>query len=80
MLYDKTFIIFCKIKYNDMGSLFNNTKESRSTRSKSQSKGQRLGWVHKSDYEPLSLRSVSSRGEKLHTYTTGPYSVNKLVP
>ncbi|MDE6560533.1 MAG: hypothetical protein K2K75_04045, partial [Muribaculaceae bacterium] len=64
----------------DMGSLFNNTKEFRSTRSKSQSKGQRLGWVHKSDYEPLSLRSVSSRGEKLHTYTTGPYSVNKLVP
>ena len=64
-----------------MGSLFNNnTKGILSTRSKSQSKGQRLGWSHKSDYEPVSLRSVSSHGEKLHTYTTGPYSVNKLVP
>ena len=64
-----------------MGSLFNNnTKGIRSTRSKSQSKGQRLDWSHKSDYKPVRLRSVSSNGEKLHTYTIEPYSVNKLVP
>ena len=64
-----------------MGSLFNNnTKGILSTRSKSQSKGQRLGWSHKSDYEPVRLRSAISNGENLHTYTTGPYSVNKLVP
>ena len=46
-----------------MGSLFNNnTKRILSTRSKSQSKGQRLDWSHKSDYKPVRLRSVSSNG------------------
>lgn len=44
------------------------------------SKGQRLGWTHQSDYEPLSLRSLSASGEKLSTYTSGPFAVNKLVP
>lgn len=64
-----------------MGSLLKNkTRSIQCTRSKCKSKGQRLGWEHKSVYEPISLRNVSSHGEKLYTYTTGPYSFNKLVP
>lgn len=64
-----------------MGRLFNNkTRRNGSNQGNSLSKGQRLGWVHKSDCEPVSLRSLSSHGDKLSTYTDGPFSVNKLVP
>lgn len=49
-------------------------------KSKCRTKGQRLGWSHKSDAESFSLRSMSSQGKTLSTYTVGPYSVNKLVP
>ncbi len=44
------------------------------------SKGQRLGWVHISEYEPVSLRSLPSQGQTLMPYVTGPFSLNKLVP
>lgn len=63
-----------------MGRLINHTNPNNSNRSKSLSKGQRLGWTHKSVCEPISLRSLSSPGEKLNTYTSGPFSANKLVP
>ncbi len=63
-----------------MGSLLNNPTHSRPHRSKSLSKGQRLGWPHISACEPVSLRSLDSKGEKLNTYTTGQFSTNKLVP
>lgn len=63
-----------------MGSLLNHTNRNHSNRSKGLSKGQRLGWPHISTCEPVSLSSLASKGEKLNTYTTGPFSINKLVP
>lgn len=65
-----------------MGSLFDKTRTSKnSAHAKGRpSKGQRLGWVHKSDYEPIFLRSLSAQGEKLSTYNSGPFATNKLVP
>ena len=63
-----------------MGRLLNHTNIDNSKSRKCLSKGQRLGWAHKSVCEPISLRSLSSHGEKLNTYTSGPFSVNKLVP
>ncbi len=64
-----------------MGRLFNHKKtDDRADCKKKLTKGQRLGWTHKSDCAPTSLREFSSHGEKLCTYTTGPFSLNKLVP
>ena len=64
-----------------MGSILENTTKSNGLRhAKRQSKGQRLGWVHKSVYEQERVYALSSRGEKLITYTTGPFSTNKLIP
>ncbi len=64
-----------------MGSILNkNSKPKNFGREKYQSKGQRLGWVHKSNYEPMVLCHITSAGEKLNTYTSGPFSTNKLVP
>ncbi len=63
-----------------MGRLINNTNHNYSKKRKSLTKGQRLGWSHQSDCEYISLCSLSSHGENLSTYTTGPFSVNKLVP
>ena len=64
-----------------MGSLFENSKRSKEYKgNKVLSKGQRLGWVHKSDYEPALLRTIGVQHEKLTPYTTGPFSLNKLVP
>lgn len=64
-----------------MGRLIKiNASQSRSLKSKSLTKGQRLGWIHKSDYQPVSLRSFSSEGKKLSTYSDGLYAINKLVP
>ena len=62
-----------------MGSLF---KENRNSlrHAKVQSKGQRLGWTHVSNYEPVRLRDLSAHSEKLCTYASGPFSTNKLVP
>ncbi len=64
-----------------MGSLLN--KKSRDLnikRRKNLSKGQKLGWKHKSDFEQVSLSSISSHGQKLCPYSVGPFSINKLVP
>ena len=64
-----------------MGSILENTAKSNGLRhTKRPSKGQRLGWVHKSVYEQEPVCALSSRGEKLITYTTGPFSTNKLIP
>ncbi len=64
-----------------MGSLLKNNSDARKcTSAKTPSKGQRLGWVHKSDYEPVCMFTLSTRYEKLKTYTSGPFSLNKLVP
>ncbi len=63
-----------------MGHLLKHSATNRHPRSKSLSKGQRLGWPHISACEPVSLRSLDSNGEKLNTYTTGPFSTNKLIP
>ena len=64
-----------------MGSLLENNKRTKSLRSnKTLSKGQRLGWVHRSEYQPAFLCNMDTHHEKLHTYTSGPFSLNKLVP
>lgn len=64
-----------------MGSLFEKSRSPRNTKQhKAPSKGQRLGWEHKSEYAPVRLSNLSAKGEKLHTYTSGPFSTNKLVP
>ncbi len=68
--------------YNQiMGRLIKDTmRKIGTTRSKKLSKGQRLGWSHRSDCEPVRLRSLSSQGETLCTYTAGPFAANKLLP
>ena len=64
-----------------MGRMLEENRTSKnSVQSKKRSKGQRLGWAHKSDYEPILLRTLSANSEKLCTYTSGPFATNKLVP
>lgn len=64
-----------------MGNLFGkNSKPVTHGTQKAHSKGQRLGWAHKSEYKPIALCHVSANAEKLRTYTSGPFSSNKLVP
>lgn len=47
---------------------------------KSLSKGERLGWTHVTTSAPITLVQFASQGQKLNTYTSGPFSANKLVP
>lgn len=69
------------LKYITMGRLsFDKKNNSDSRHAKTLSKGQRLGWEHKSTYQPITLCSFSMSGKKLSTYKSGSYSANKLVP
>lgn len=64
-----------------MGSrLANNPSYLNNRPDKPLSKGQRLGWVHISEYEPVLLRTLPSSCERLTTYSSGPFSTHKLVP
>lgn len=62
-----------------MGSLLKTDQRSQSQK-KHMTKGQRLGWKHASDCQPLSLRKFSPNGETLIPYIAGPFAANKLVP
>ncbi len=55
-------------------------KNDKADGKKKLTKGQRLGWLHKSAFEGMSLRDFSSQGKKLCTYTEGPFSLDKIVP
>ncbi len=65
-----------------MGDLKNGKKQvGRHLTRKLLTKGQRLGWVHVSEDNPISNSSaIASVGVKLQPYTTGPFSTNKLIP
>ena len=65
-----------------MGNLKNNTAAVNSRPNvKGLTKGQRLGWAHKSDKAALTYHSIkASNGVTLQTYQSGPYAINKLVP
>lgn len=65
-----------------MGNLKNKTAATGSRPSaKNLTKGQRLGWAHKSDKAAFSYRSIeASNGVTLQTYQSGPFAINKLVP
>lgn len=71
-------------KYLDnykMGSILEKIGENSVGRQrKTRSKGQRLGWAHKSEAGPVILCHASTFGKKLQTYSSGPFSVNKIVP
>lgn len=65
-----------------MGRLFDKNSQHTVDDSKRKvlTKGERLGWMHKSDYEFKSMRNIDSPAVQMITYTTGPFSDNKLIP